>query len=261
VGISLGNKENLIFGSVALIKDVERERLKPSNVFNTHDNENESEEDEIDPDTSTISQLCGDLTEEVMDDNSAGLDGVLVDVPIKVAKSKKKKRPLNKKVPAKKIVLMKGVFWNCRGLRDLTKHTFLLDVAQNNKLDFIALSETNKNSFSTQCRENFCAEADFVWHWRCPRGMSRGMLMGINQECFEVENIVDGDYHIKFVIKNKVDGFCWALLFVNGAAQEEHKEHFLSELVRACTSCGDLPFLVGGFQYHQEPVGKKQFNI
>jgi hypothetical protein len=93
VGISLGNKENLILGSVALIKDVERKRLKPSNVFNTHDNENESEEDEIDPDTSTISRLYGELTEEVMDDNSAGLDGVLVDVPIKVAKSKRKRDP------------------------------------------------------------------------------------------------------------------------------------------------------------------------
>jgi hypothetical protein len=44
---------------------------------------------------------------------------------------------------------MKGVFWNCRGLRDLAKHMFLHDVAADNKLDFIALSETNKNSFST----------------------------------------------------------------------------------------------------------------
>ena len=72
------------------------------------------------------------------------------------------------------------------------------------------------------------------------------MLMGINQGCFEVENIMDSDYHIKFVIKNKVDGFRWALLSVYGVAQEEHKEHFLSELVRACTSYRDLPFLVGG---------------
>jgi hypothetical protein len=67
--------------------------------------------------------------------------------------------------------------------------------------------------------------------------------MEINQDCFEIENI-DGDYHIKFVLKNKGDGFRWALLSVYGAAQEEHKKLFLSELVRACTSCGDLPFLV-----------------
>jgi exonuclease III len=39
---------------------------------------------------------------------------------------------------------MKGIFWNCRGLRDLAKHTFLHDVAEDNKHDFIALPETNK---------------------------------------------------------------------------------------------------------------------
>jgi hypothetical protein len=38
-------------------------------------------------------------------------------------------------------------------------------------------------------------------------GYVQGMLMGINQGCFEVENIIDGDYHIKFVLKNKVDNF------------------------------------------------------
>ena len=81
--------------------------------------------------------------------------------------------------------------------------------------------------------------------------------MGINQGCFEIENIEDGDYHIKFLIKNKVDGFRWALFSMYGATQEEHREHFLSELVRACTRCGDLPFLVGGdFNIIRNPSGK-----
>jgi len=128
---------------------------------------------------------------------------------------------------------MKGLFWNCRGLRDLAKHTFLHDVAEDNRLDFIALSETNRNSFSTQYLEIFCAGADYVWHWRCPRGMSGEMLMGINQEYFELENIVDGEYYIKFVLRNKLDGFRWALLSVYGAAQEEHKQIFF---VRVSTS-------------------------
>jgi hypothetical protein len=76
--------------------------------------------------------------------------------------------------------------------------------------------------------------------------MSGGMLMRINQEFFEVESIEDGEFHIKFILKNKVDGFRWALLSVYGAAQDEYKEQFLSELVQACSSCGNLPFLVGG---------------
>jgi len=37
-----------------------------------------------------------------MDDNSVGLDGVPVDIPIKVAKNRKIKKLLDKKVPAKK---------------------------------------------------------------------------------------------------------------------------------------------------------------
>ena len=97
MGISLGDKENIILGSVALIKEVERDRLKPSNSFNKLENETDIEEDEIDPDISTLSRLCGNLTEEVMDDNSVNLDGVLVNVPIKVAKSKKKMKLLTKK--------------------------------------------------------------------------------------------------------------------------------------------------------------------
>jgi len=102
VGISLGDNDDLMIGSIALLKNVERERLKPSICLNKNANEFDSEEDEIDPDTFTISRLCGDLTEEVMDDNSTDLDGVLINVPIKVAKTKKKKKLLSKNTAARK---------------------------------------------------------------------------------------------------------------------------------------------------------------
>ena len=59
VGISLGDNENLTLGSVALIKEVEKERMEPSNLLITHDNQIDCEEDKIDPDTSTISRLDG----------------------------------------------------------------------------------------------------------------------------------------------------------------------------------------------------------
>ena len=102
MGISLGDKDNLMIGSIALLKNVERERLKPSICLNKNENKFDYEENEIDPDTFTISRLCGDLMEEVMDDNSANLDGVLVNVPIKVAKTKKKKKLLSKNTAARK---------------------------------------------------------------------------------------------------------------------------------------------------------------
>jgi len=48
VGISLGDKDDLMIGSIALLKNVERERLKPSICLNKNENEFDSEEDEID---------------------------------------------------------------------------------------------------------------------------------------------------------------------------------------------------------------------
>jgi hypothetical protein len=105
LGITLGDNDVLIQESITFIKDIERDRLTPSNVVNLSENKIDGEEDEIDPDISTLSRLCGDLTEEVMDDNSVDLDWVLVNVPIKVAKSKKKKKPLDKNTVAKKKIL------------------------------------------------------------------------------------------------------------------------------------------------------------
>jgi hypothetical protein len=101
VGISLGSSNKLIHGSISLIKNIEEQRLKVPKHVNKLESDCDHDEDEIDPDTSTISRLCGDLTEEVMDDSVADPDGVLVNVPIRVAKNKKKFKFLNK-VTAKK---------------------------------------------------------------------------------------------------------------------------------------------------------------
>jgi hypothetical protein len=101
VGISLGGSDKLSHGSISLIKNIEEERLKAPKYVNKPENDCDHDDDEIDPDNSTISQLCGELTEEVMDDSVADLDGVLVNVPIRVAKNKKKLKLLNKNTAKK----------------------------------------------------------------------------------------------------------------------------------------------------------------
>jgi hypothetical protein len=49
------SQETLRQEFVALIKDVERDRLKPSNFVSLSENEIDGEEDEVDPDISTLS--------------------------------------------------------------------------------------------------------------------------------------------------------------------------------------------------------------
>jgi hypothetical protein len=62
---------------------------------------------------------------------------------------------------------------------------------------------------------------------------------------FDIGNIDEGDFYVKFHLRNKDDGFRWVLVAVYGAAQDEYKENFLAELVKTCAN-EDLPVLVGG---------------
>jgi hypothetical protein len=51
--------------------------------------------------------------------------------------------------------------------------------------------------------------------------------MGINQDCFEIENIVDGDYHIKFVLKIKEMVFVGPFYLCMGQHKRSTKNFFI----------------------------------
>jgi hypothetical protein len=56
---------------------------------------------------------------------------------------------------------MKGVFWNSRALADLDKHRFLAELVREEQIIFIALSETDRESFPDHVLKNLCAGRDF----------------------------------------------------------------------------------------------------
>ena len=86
---------------------------------------------------------------------------------------------------------------------------------------------------------------EFTWHSCPPRGRSGGMLLGIKTETMELMGRSDGEYHIKFKIRNKSDNFIWSLVAVYGAAQEEYKAAFLRELVNLAKN-DPYPIIIGG---------------
>jgi hypothetical protein len=57
--------------------------------------------------------------------------------------------------------------------------------------------------------------------------------------------VEDGDFFVKFRVRDRKVDFKWVLVAVYGAAQSEFKESFLTELVQACR--GEwLPLCIGG---------------
>ena len=142
---------------------------------------------------------------------------------------------------------MKGVFWNCNGFADPKKHRFVSDIVREKDLiHFLALSETGKRDCSQFFLKNLVGGKDFLWHCKPPHGRSGGMLLGVNISFFYIGEIEEGDFFIKFKLRNKQDGFQWFLVSaVYGATQQEFKEVFLTELVHFCSK-ETLPMLIGG---------------
>ncbi|PVH35203.1 hypothetical protein PAHAL_7G126000 [Panicum hallii] len=140
---------------------------------------------------------------------------------------------------------MKGIFWNCNGFKDPKKYRFVTDLTKELDLNFIALSETVKSEFSDSFLKNLCAGRDFIWHCKEPRGRSGGILMGIDLSVFDIGAIDEGDFYVKFLLRNKSDGFKWTLVCVYGPAQENLKEQFLAELVNMASRVTE-PLLIGG---------------
>jgi hypothetical protein len=156
---------------------------------------------------------------------------------------------------------MKGVFWNSHGFKDPKKHKFVSDLTKEQSLSFIAISETVRKSFTDPFLRNLCAGKNFLWHCKEPVGHAGGILMGIDLDVFDIGAIDEGDFYVKFTLRNKQDDFKWSLATVYGPTQADRKEMFLAELVRL-GSQESLPLVIGGdFNILRCPSEKNKDNF
>jgi len=75
---------------------------------------------------------------------------------------------------------------------------------------------------------------------------------------YDIGSIDEGDFYIKFFLRNKSDGFKFVLYMVYGPAQQQNKEDFLIELANTC-SRETHPYIVGGdFNIMRHPDDKSK---
>jgi hypothetical protein len=125
----------------------------------------------------------------------------------------------------------------------LTKFRYISDAVNEFNLDFIGVMETGKQDMSQSNLSRLTGGAEFVWHCLPPRGRSRGILLGVRRDIFDLTLMVEGEFFVKFHLNNRVDNFKWILMAVYGPAQEDFKTAFLTELVRTCQQ-NYLPILI-----------------
>ena len=93
-----------------------------------------------------------------------------------------------------------------------------------------------------------------------PRGRSSGMILGAHLLTFDIGEIEEGEFFIRFKLRHKEDDFKFNLISVYGPAQLDQKPNFLSEMVRVCSKEA-LPIIIGGdFNIIRRPDEKNNDN-
>jgi hypothetical protein len=94
-----------------------------------------------------------------------------------------------------------------------------------------------------------------------PEGHSSGILLGADLDVFDIGAIDEGDFYVKLILRDKLDGFKFVLYGVYGPVQQNRKEAFLLELAHICSK-ELLPFVIGGdFNIMRCPESKSTDNF
>lgn len=125
---------------------------------------------------------------------------------------------------------MKGIFWNMRGMGAIEKMGLLHDMIKDNNADFVGIMETMKQDFNPGMLRGISGQKTFHWDWMPATGKSGGILVGINTEKFNVLDVSKGKFCVKLELMDNDTKAHWDLVVVYGAAQNEEKSSFLSNL-------------------------------
>ena len=108
----------------------------------------------------------------------------------------------------------------------------------------VGLQETIRQDFSIQELERLTPNK-FTWQWLPAVGRSGGILMGVKDEKFEVEDMDRGEFFLSMTITDRTSHFCWEVIIVYGPADHSRSATFLTEM-RAKVSRCHTPVVVAG---------------
>lgn len=140
---------------------------------------------------------------------------------------------------------MKGLIWNCRGIKKKDVSSFLKNLISEHNFHFIGIQETMVENIDDITLKGFDPNSNYLWKWIPSRGKSGGLLSGINTEFLDMGGFCEKKYILQLDVWDKHLKQKWNFLNVYGAAQLEHKNEFLAELAHFCCK-NNQPHLIGG---------------
>ena len=81
---------------------------------------------------------------------------------------------------------MNAIFWNVRGISAAGRKPLIIDTLAKTHADVIGFQETKKEEFSPSYLKSLIGHRDFAWHHLPATGTAGGILVGVEQDVFEV---------------------------------------------------------------------------
>lgn len=115
--------------------------------------------------------------------------------------------------------------WNIRGLGKAKRKRLVRVVMIEHKIDIIALQETKLESIKERTLRNISLIINnwFILH---STGRSGGILVGINEDYYQVVNSWIGKFSVSILIKNKATGYEWLFTSVYGPSSSLSRINF-----------------------------------
>lgn len=125
---------------------------------------------------------------------------------------------------------MIGAIWNVRGLNKTGRHLMVSSLISSNKLDFVGVVETKKSVFKENYLKSLGGNTPFSWEFLPSTGSAGGILIGFNEELFNITKSGSHKYSLSVMVTDKKSNFIWKFIVVYGFPYEEGKQEFLDEL-------------------------------
>jgi hypothetical protein len=81
---------------------------------------------------------------------------------------------------------MRGIFWNIRGLNNLGRNLCLGNLIRSNRIDFIGIQETKKDSFHPSFLKNLTTPAVFKWDFLPANGTVGRILLRVREDTMDL---------------------------------------------------------------------------
>jgi hypothetical protein len=106
---------------------------------------------------------------------------------------------------------MRFMFSNIRGFGKLARRRQIREYLSEENMDGMGLQETMKESFSDRELQEISGGAQFKWCWKGLHGHSSGILMGIKEDVYEMEDAEVGEFYVSMVLRHRTSNLRWEI--------------------------------------------------